>query len=82
MGSVFVIHDGDGMAHMGRPTAPYLSLGIHLSRPIDLGSLLVSPLMEISLFGPFKSCLGRQRAVCVRLCLVSCARHAVVVGHA
>ena len=39
----FVIHDGDGMAHMGHPTAPYLSLGSHLSRPIDSRSSLVSP---------------------------------------
>ena len=39
----FVIHDGDGMAHMGRPTAPYLSLDSCLSCPIDLGSPSVSP---------------------------------------
>ena len=40
---MLVIHDGVGMAHMGRPTAPYLSLGGCLSRPIDSGSPLVSP---------------------------------------
>ena len=70
------------MVHMGHPSAPYLSLGIRLSRPIDLGSPLVSPLMEIPLLVPCKSCLGRQRAVCVRLHLVFYAQHAVVVGHA
>ena len=30
------------VAHMGRPSAPYLSLGIRLSHLIDLGSTLVS----------------------------------------
>ena len=39
----FVIHDGDGMAHMGRPTAPYLSLGSRLRCSIDSGSPFVSP---------------------------------------
>ena len=40
---VSVVCDGDGVAHMGRHAAPYLSLGSRLSRPIDSGSLLVSP---------------------------------------
>ena len=31
------------MAHMGRPSAPYLSLDVCLSRLIDLGSPMVSP---------------------------------------
>ena len=31
------------MAHMGRPSAPYLSLGVFLGRSIDLGSPMVSP---------------------------------------
>ena len=31
------------MAYMGRPFAPYLSVGIFLSRSIDLGSPMVSP---------------------------------------
>ena len=31
------------MAHMGRPSTPYLCLGVHLSHSIDLGSPLVSP---------------------------------------
>ena len=43
LGSVLVVHDGVGMAHMGHPFAPYLSLGARLSRPIDSGSPLVSP---------------------------------------
>ena len=43
MGSVLVIHDGVSMAHMGHPSAPYLSLGVRLSRSIDLGSPMVSP---------------------------------------
>ena len=43
MGSTFIIRDGVGVAYMGRPFAPYLSLGIRLSRPIDSGSPLVSP---------------------------------------
>ena len=43
MGFVFVVHDGDGMAHMGRPVAPYLSLGSHLGRLIGSGSPSVSP---------------------------------------
>ena len=39
---MLVVHDGVGMAHMGRPFAPYLSLSIFLSRSIDLGSPMVS----------------------------------------
>ena len=31
------------MAYMGRPFGPYLSLGVFLSRLIDLGSPMVSP---------------------------------------
>jgi len=82
MGSTLVIHDGVGMAHMGCPSTPYLSLGICLSRSIDLGSPLVSPLVEILLLSPSKSCLGKQRAAYAWLRLVSHARHVVVVGHA
>ena len=82
MGSVFVVRDRVGMAHMGCPSAPYLSLGICLSCLIDLGSPLVSPLVEILLLGPSKSCLGRQRDACTWLRLVSHAWHVVVVGHA
>ena len=43
MGSALVVRDGVGVACMGRPSAPYLSLGVRLSHPIDSGSLLVSP---------------------------------------
>jgi hypothetical protein len=34
------------------------------------------------LLGPSKSCLGRRRAAYAQLRLVSCARRALVVGHA
>ena len=40
---MLVIRDRVGMAHMGCPSGPYLSLGVRLSRPIDSGSPLVSP---------------------------------------
>ena len=40
---MFVVRDGVGMAYMGCPFAPYLSLGIFLSCSIDLGSPMVSP---------------------------------------
>ena len=40
---MLIVRDGVGMAHMGCPFAPYLSLGIFLSRSIDLGSPMVSP---------------------------------------
>ena len=43
MGSVSVIHDRVGVARMGHPTAPYLSLSSHLGHAIDLGGPLVSP---------------------------------------
>ena len=40
---MLIVHDRVGMAHMGHPFAPYLSLGVLLSRLIDLGSPMVSP---------------------------------------
>ena len=40
---MLVVRDGVGMAYMGRPFAPYLSLSGFLSRSIDLGSPMVSP---------------------------------------
>ena len=40
---MLVVRDGVGMAYMGRPFAPYLPLGVFLSRLINLGSLMVSP---------------------------------------
>ena len=40
---MLIIRDGVSMAYMGRPFAPYLSLGVFLSRLIDLGSPMVSP---------------------------------------
>ena len=40
---MLVVRDGTGMAYMGRPFAPYLSLGVFLSRSVDLGSPMVSP---------------------------------------
>jgi len=39
---MLVVRDRVGMAHMGRPFAPYLSLDVFLSRSIDLGSPMVS----------------------------------------
>jgi len=41
-GPVLVVHDRVGMAHMGHPFAPYLSLGVFLSCSIDFGSPIVS----------------------------------------
>ena len=52
MGSVLVVHDGVGMAHMGHPSAPYLSLGIRLSHPIDSGARW-SLLGRDPIVGPF-----------------------------
>ena len=40
---MLVVHDGVGVAYMGCPFAPYLSLGVFLSCSIDLGSPMVSP---------------------------------------
>ena len=40
---MLVVRDGVSMAHMGRPSTPYLSLGIRLSHLIDSRSPLVSP---------------------------------------
>ena len=40
---MLVVRDGVSMAYMGHPFAPYLSLGVFLSRSIDLGSPMVSP---------------------------------------
>ena len=40
---MLVVRDGVGVAYMGRPFAPYLSLGVFLSYSIDLGSPMVSP---------------------------------------
>ena len=42
MGSALVVHDGVSVAHMGRPFAPYLSLDVRMSRPINSRSPLVS----------------------------------------
>ena len=40
---MLVVRDGVGVAYMGHPFAPYLSLDVFLSRSIDLGSPMVSP---------------------------------------
>ena len=40
---MLVVHDEVSMAHMGHPSAPYLSLDVRLSCWIDSESLLVSP---------------------------------------
>ena len=38
-----IVHDRVGIACMGHPTTPYLSLGSRPSRLIDLGDPLASP---------------------------------------
>ena len=40
---MLVVRDGVGLAYMGRPFAPYLSLDVFLSHSINLGSPTVSP---------------------------------------
>ena len=55
---MLIIHDGVGMAHMGRPSAPYLALGILLSHPIDSGSPFVSPSGD-PIIGPFQVLPGK-----------------------
>ena len=40
---MLVVRDAVGMAYMGRPFAPYLSLDVFLSHSINLGSPMVSP---------------------------------------
>ena len=40
---MLIASDEVGLAYMGRPFAPYLSLGAFLSHSIDLGSPMVSP---------------------------------------
>ena len=40
---MLVVRDGVGMAYMGHPFAPYLSLGVFLSCSINLGGLIFSP---------------------------------------
>ena len=55
---MLVVCDGVGMAYMGRPFAPYLSLGVFLSHSINLGSPMVSPGGDPVVLGFFKSCLG------------------------
>ena len=69
------------MACMGCPFAPYLSLGVILSRSIDLGSPMVSPGGD-PVLGFSMSRLGMRRAACVQWRFGSYARLAVVVGRA
>ena len=40
---MLVVRDGVSMTYMGRPFAPYLSLGVFLSCSINLGGPMVSP---------------------------------------
>ena len=63
-GPALIVRDGVGMAYVGRPFASYLSLGVILSRSIDLGSPMVSPGGD-PVLGFFKSRLGMRRAACV-----------------
>ena len=78
---MFVVHDGVDMAHMGHPSAPYLSLGIRLSHPIDSGSRWSLLDRDPIVLGLSKSHLGRQRAAYAWWHFVSRARRAVMVGH-
>ena len=84
MGSVSVIRDGVGIAHMGHPFALYLSLGICLSRWIDSGSLLVSPGGDPSL-GPFqvppRKAEGRLRVVAPCFSCPACGSGGPYLGH-
>ena len=72
------------MAHMGHPSAPYLSLGVRLSCPIDLGSPLVSPGGD-PVFGPFQVPLGkaegRLRAVALCFLRPACGSGGPYPGH-
>ena len=77
---MLIVHDGVGMAYMGHPFAPYLSLSVFLSRSIDLGSLMVSPGGD-PILGFSKSRLGIQGATYGRWHFGSYTRCAVVVGH-
>ena len=62
---MLIVHDGVGMAYMGHPFAPYLSLGVFLSHSINLGSPMVSPSGDPIVLGFFKSCLGgRELPAC------------------
>ena len=62
---MLVVHDGVSMANMGRPFAPYLSLGVFLSRLINLGSPMVSPGGDLVLgFFLSPACGCRELPVC------------------
>ena len=77
---MLVVHDGVSMAYMGRPFAPYLSLGVYPGHSIDLGSPMVSPGGD-PILGFSKSRLGMRRAACCGDALVFMLGHAIVVGH-
>ena len=79
-GPVLVVRDRVGMAYMGRPFAPYLSLDVFLSCSIDLGSPMVSPSEDPVVLGFFKSRLRRQRVACMWWRFGSYAHRVVVVG--
>ena len=72
------------MAHMGRSSAPYLSLDVCLSRPIDSGSPLVSPGGD-TVVGPFQvppeKAEGRLRAVAPCFLRPACGSGGPYPGH-
>ena len=77
---MLVVRDGVGMAYMGHPFAPYLSLGV-FPEPLDRLKKLDGLSWRRSRFGFFsKSRLGMRRAACVQWRFGSCARRAVVAG--
>ena len=51
---MLVVRDGVGMACMGHPFAPYLSLSVFLSHSINLGSPMVSPSGDLVCLGFFQ----------------------------
>ena len=78
---MLVIRDGVGMAYMGRPFAPYLSLGVFLSRLIDFRKPDGLSWRRSHVLGFSKSRLGKRRAAYMRWRFGSCVWSAVVVGH-
>ena len=78
---MLVVLDGVNMAYMGCPFAPYLPLGVFLSRSIDLGSPMVS-LGRRSRSWAFPSAAwqGGGPPACGGALFLA-PGHAVVVGH-
>ena len=78
---MLIVHDRVGVAHLGRPSAPYLSLGVRLSHPIDFRKPIGLSWQRSRCLGLSMSRWGRWRAAYARWHLVSHTWCAVVVGH-